>query len=117
MSYQPEDASNAKVDPPVEGKVNPQEKEQVTASGEPVTETKTGYLLLLIYAALFGAGAALLTAAYIVVYNWGIKFFEQPERFGLNIGRFWPLVLLTVGGLLLGLAIKFIGQHGGLGVA
>ena len=117
MSYRSEDASNTNTDLSLKEEVNPQEKEQITASGEPVAETKTSYLLLLIYAALFGAGAALLTAAYIVVYNWGIKFFEQPEHFGLNIGRFWPLVLLTVGGLLLGLAIKFTGLHGGLGVA
>jgi H+/Cl- antiporter ClcA len=117
MSDQPEDASNSNAAPSIKEKVSPQDKEQLTASGEPVTEVKIGYLLLLVYAALFGIGAALLTAAYIVVYNWGIKFFELPGHLGLNIGRFWPLVLLTVGGLLLGLAIKFTGLHGGLGVA
>jgi hypothetical protein len=87
---------------------------EITASGEPVSAMKSSYLLLLVYAMLFGAGAALLTGVYIIVYNWGVRFFEQPSHFGLNIGRFWPLLLLTVGCLLLGLAIKFTGEHGGI---
>ena len=79
---------------------------------------KASYYLLMLYAALFGAGASLLAAAYITLYNQGIKFFEQPSSF-FKIGgtSFWPLVLLTVAGVLLGLAIKFFGQHAGLGVA
>src|SRR5215467_2762909 len=97
--------------------VNTQAKGQITASGEPVPAMKSSFLVLLVYAILFGSGAALLTAAYIIAYNWGVTFFEQPSHFGLTIGRFWPLILLTGGGLLLGLAIKFTGQRGGLGVA
>jgi H+/Cl- antiporter ClcA len=97
--------------------MNTQTKVENAGSGEPVPAIKSSYLLLLAYAALFGAGAALLTVVYITVYNWGVNFFKQPSHFGLNIGRFWPLVLLTVAGLLLGLAIKFTGQHAGLGVS
>jgi H+/Cl- antiporter ClcA len=112
MSDRSKDTSIPNANPPSKGKVNKQGEIET-----PVPAMKTSYPLLLIYAALFGVGAALLTAAYITVYNWGVKFFEQPSHFGLTIGRFWPLVLLTVGGLLLGLAIKFTGQRGGLGVA
>ncbi|MFL5703388.1 MAG: chloride channel protein [Ktedonobacteraceae bacterium] len=112
MSDRSKDASIPNDDPPFKSKVNKQGEVDT-----PVPVVKTSYPLLLVYAALFGAGAALLTAAYITVYNWGVKFFEQPSHFGLTIGRFWPLILLSVGGLLLGLAIKFTGQRGGLGVA
>ncbi len=94
--------------------MNKQAKVEIAASGEPVPVMKSSYLLLLAYAMLFGASAALLTVAYIIVYNWGVRFFEQPSHFGLSISRFWPLLLLTVGGLLLGLAIKFTGEHGGI---
>ena len=71
----------------------------------------------MVYAAVFGAGGGLLAVLFLVVYHWGTTFFAQPSHFGLNIGRFWPLVLLTVGGLLVGLAITFTGEHGGQGVA
>lgn len=117
MSDQSKDNSISQADAPVEGAVDQQAKVAISTSGEPETPMKTSYYLLMVYAALFGAGASLLAAAYITLYGQGIKFFEQPSHFGLNIGRFWPLVLLTVGGVLLGLAIKFFGQHAGLGVA
>lgn len=70
----------------------------------------------MLYAALFGAFSSLLTAGYITLYNQGVKFFGQPNLFLFNI-NFWPLVLLSVAGVFIGLAIKFFGQHGGLGVA
>ena len=77
---------------------------------------KAGYYRLMVYAALFGALSSLLTAGYITLYNQGVKFFGQVGLFIYNI-NFWPLILLGVGGLFIGLAIKFLGQHGGLGVA
>ncbi|TMC27237.1 MAG: chloride channel protein [Chloroflexi bacterium] len=117
MSDQPKDNSISRADAPVEGAVDQQAKVAISTSGEPETPVKTSYYLLMVYAALFGSGASLLAAAYITLYGQGIKFFEQPSHFGLNIGRFWPLVLLTVGGVLIGLAITFFGQHAGLGVA
>src|SRR2546423_1798358 len=117
MSDQPKDNSISRADAPVEGAVDQQAKVAISTSGEPETPVKTGYYLLMVYAALFGSGASLLAAAYITLYGQGIKFFEQPSHFGLNIGRFWTLVLLTVGGVLIGLAITFFGQHAGLGVA
>jgi H+/Cl- antiporter ClcA len=83
---------------------------------EPEPALKSSYYRLMVYAALFGALSSLLAAAYITLYNGGIKFFEQPSLFVLNI-NIWPLVLLTVGGVLIGLAIKFFGEHAGLGIA
>jgi H+/Cl- antiporter ClcA len=95
-----------------------QAKVPISTSGEPETPIKTKYYLLLLYAALFGAFFSLLTAGYISLYNWGVKFFQQPSS-SFKIGgiSFWPLILLTIAGVLIGLAIKFFGQHAGLGVA
>jgi len=70
----------------------------------------------MVYAALFGALSSLFTAGYITLYNQGIKFFAQPTIVLYNI-NFWPLILLSVAGVFIGIAIKFLGQHGGLGVA
>ena len=117
MSDQSKDISNPNTNAPSKDTLNQQSTAEVIPSGGPVPAMKTSYPMLMVYAALFGVGAALLTAAYIVVYNWGVNFFKQPSHFGLTIGRFWPLVLLSVGGVLLGLAIKFTGSRGGLGVA
>lgn len=77
---------------------------------------KAGYYRLMVYAAIFGALSSLLTAGYITLYNGGIKFFGQPSLHIYNF-NLWPLVLLGVAGVLIGIAIKFLGQHGGLGVA
>src|SRR5215471_4797594 len=116
MSDQSQNTSDSQADPPVKDKVDEQAKVPISTSGEPEKALKTSYYLLMLYAALFGAGASLLTAAYITLYNWGINFFKQPSLFVLNI-NIWPLVLLTVAGVLLGLAIRFFRQHAGLGVA
>ncbi|MGB7558671.1 MAG: chloride channel protein, partial [Nitrososphaeraceae archaeon] len=70
----------------------------------------------MVYAALFGALASLLTTGYITLYSQGVKFFGQVSIFIYNI-NFWPLILLGLAGVFIGLAIKFFGQHGGLGVA
>ncbi len=118
MSDQSKDASISHTDPPVKETEDEQAKVEITASGAPETALKTSYYLLLLYAALFGALFSLLTAAYITLYNWGVKFFQQPSSF-FKVGgiSFWPLILLTIAGVLIGLAIKFFGQHAGLGVA
>jgi H+/Cl- antiporter ClcA len=70
----------------------------------------------MVYAALFGAVASLVTAGYITLYQLGVKFFEQVSVLVLNI-NIWPLILLTGAGVVIGLVIKFLGQRGGLGVA
>lgn len=85
-------------------------------TNEPDAGLKISFYKLIIYAALFGALSSLLTVGYITLYNQGIKFFEQVSLIVLNI-NIWPLVLLTVAGVFVGLVIKFFGQNGGLGVA
>src|SRR6266567_4112652 len=118
MSDQSKDTSISHTDPSVKDTTDERAKVPISASGEPETPIKTRYYVLLLYAALFGALFSLLTAGYITLYNWGVKFFQQPSSF-FKIGgiSFWPLILLTIAGVLIGIAIKFIGQHAGLGVA
>ena len=74
---------------PPKGSEEPGSSQAASSSGEPTVAIKTSYYLLMVYSALFGAGAALLAAAYISLYNWGVKFFAEPSHFGLSIGRFW----------------------------
>jgi len=85
-------------------------------SGNAESKLNAGYYRLMLYAALFGAFSSLITAGYITLYNQGIKFFGQVNLSLFNI-NFWPLVLLSLAGVAIGLAIKFFGQHGGLGIA
>jgi H+/Cl- antiporter ClcA len=85
-------------------------------SGEKELTLKAGYYRLMVYAALFGALFSMLTAGYITLYNQGIKFFDQPSLYLFNV-NIWPLILLSIASIFIGLAIKFFGQHGGLGVA
>jgi hypothetical protein len=87
----------------------------IIVSGEEST-LKASYYRLMVYAALFGALSSLLTAGYITIYNQGVIFFGQVSLLIYNI-NFWPLILLGLAGVFIGLAIKFFGQHGGLGVA
>ena len=77
--------------------------------------SKTSYYRLTLYAAIFGAFSSLATVGYITLYNQGVKFFGQHSVYLFNI-NFCPLILLLVAGVFIGLAIKFFGQHGGLGV-
>ena len=60
MSDQSKETSISHGDPPVKGTADTQAKEESTPSGEPVQEVKTGYYLLMVYAAVFGAGGGLL---------------------------------------------------------
>jgi len=85
-------------------------------SGEKESILKASYYRLMVYAALFGALSSLLTTGYITLYNQGVKFLAQPNLVLYNV-NIWPLILLTVAGVFIGLVIKFFGQHGGLGVA
>ena len=118
MSNQFKKPSISHADPSVKDTPDEQAKAPISTSGQPETPIKTSYYLLLLYAALFGAFFSLLTAGYITLYNWGVTFFQQPNSlFKIDGISFWPLILLTIAGVLLGIAIKFFGQHAGLGVA
>jgi H+/Cl- antiporter ClcA len=46
----------------------------------------------------------------------GVNFFGQPTFIIFNI-NLWPLILLSIAGVAIGITIKFFGQRGGLGVA
>ncbi len=96
MSNQFKNPSISHADPSVKDTADERAKVPISASGEPETPIKTRYYLLLLYAALFGALFSLLTAGYITLYNWGVKFFQQPSS-SFKIGgiSFWPLILLT----------------------
>ncbi len=118
MSNQFKKPSISHTGPSVKDTADEQEKVAISTSGAPETALKTSYYLLLLYAAIFGAFFALLTAGYITLYNWGVTFFQQPNSyFKIDGISFWPLILLTIAGVLIGIAIKFFGQHAGLGVA
>jgi H+/Cl- antiporter ClcA len=84
-------------------------------SNESDIASKFEYYKLVIYAAIFGALSSLLTVGYITLYYQGINFFKQVSIIVLNV-NVWPLVLLTVAGVLMGIAIKFFGENGGVGV-
>ncbi|MGA9743080.1 MAG: hypothetical protein WBQ16_00545, partial [Nitrososphaeraceae archaeon] len=76
------------------------------------SELNASYYRLMVYAAIFGGLSSLLTAGYITLYDQGINFFRQPSLYfyGINL---WPLILLSIAGVFIGLVIKFRGQHGG----
>ena len=84
-------------------------------SGEEST-LKTSYYRLMVYAVFFGALSSLLTAGYFTLYNQDVIFFGLLSLVLFNI-NLMPLILLGLAGLFIGLAIKFFGQHGGLGIA
>jgi H+/Cl- antiporter ClcA len=85
-------------------------------SGNAESKLNAGYYRLMLYAGLFGGLSSLITIGYITLYNQGVKFFGQHSVYLFNI-NFWPLILLGVAGVFIGLAIKFFGEHGGMGVA
>ena len=85
-------------------------------SGGSDSKLNASYYRLMVYAAIIGALASLVTTGYITLVNLGIKFFAQPTLILSNI-NFWPLILLGTTGVFVGLLIKFFGQRGGVGVA
>ena len=77
---------------------------------------KGGYYRLMLYAGLFGG-------LFSLSHNWihytlrsGYQVLWEHSVYLYNI-NFWPLILLGVAGVFIGLVIKFFGQRGGLGVA
>jgi H+/Cl- antiporter ClcA len=78
------------------------------------------YLRVLLYAALIGIVMALLAFAFLALLRVGTQFLTQSVPHLL-----WPgttlnlttLLIAVVGGLLVGAAIYYTGEHTGLGVA
>jgi H+/Cl- antiporter ClcA len=83
-----------------------------SASSPPAQTSQMIKLVLL--AAIVGAVVSLLTAAYLIIAELGTTFFEHPIA-GLSIGMFWPLILLVIGGLAVGLIARYAGEHLQLG--
>src|SRR6266700_5812788 len=103
MSDQTTENSISHANTPAKDAADERAEVPISASGKPETPIKTRYYLLLLYAALFGALFSLLTAGYITLYNWGVKFFQQPNSlFKIGGISFWPLILLTIAGVLIG---------------
>ena len=78
-------------------------------SGGSDSKLNASYYRLMVYAAIIGALASLVTTGYITLVNLGIKFFAQPTLILSNI-NFWPLILLGTTGVFVGLLIKFFGS-------
>lgn len=86
------------------------------SSSEPESRLNRSYYRLMVYAAIVGTLASLVTTGYITLYHLGINFFGQPTFIIFNI-NLWPLILLSIAGVAIGITIKLFGQRGGLGVA
>jgi H+/Cl- antiporter ClcA len=86
------------------------------SSSEPESRLNYSYYRLMVYSAIVGTLASLVTTGYITLYHLGVNFFGQPTFIIFNI-NLWPLILLSIAGVAIGLTIKFFGQRGGLGVA
>lgn len=86
------------------------------SNSEPESRLNRSYYRLMFYAAIVGTLASLVTTGYITLYNLGVNYFGQPTFIIFNI-NLWPLILLGIAGVAIGITIKFFGQRGGLGVA
>jgi H+/Cl- antiporter ClcA len=71
-------------------------------------------LRVLLLAGMIGAITSLLTITYLFIAGWGETFFESPFE-ETELSMFWPLILLTIGGLVMGVLIKLAGEHIDLG--
>jgi H+/Cl- antiporter ClcA len=78
------------------------------------------YLRVLLYAALLGVVMALLAFAFLALLRVGTQFLTQSIPHLLWPGTTFNLTTLliaVVGGLLVGVAIFYTGEHTGIGVA
>src|SRR5262245_30949974 len=78
------------------------------------------YLRVLLYAALIGVVMALLAFAFLALLKVGTQFLTQSVPHLLWPGSAFNLTTLLialVGGLLVGAAIYYTGEHTGLGAA
>jgi H+/Cl- antiporter ClcA len=90
----------------------------VVAAQEQVTWR--AYLRVMLYAALIGIVMALLAFAFLALLRVGTQFLTQSVPHLLWPGTTFNLTTLliaVVGGLLLGAAIYYTGEHTGIGVA
>ncbi|WP_055595773.1 chloride channel protein [Streptomyces hirsutus] len=75
-----------------------------------------GYLVLLLMAALVGVPVSAVAFGFLALVNelQPILYTDLPEALGFHgTPPWWPLPLLAVGGLLVGLTVQYLPGHGG----
>lgn len=73
------------------------------------------YIKLLALVALLGAVSALITFVFIVLVNQATRLLWEQAANALALDpRVFTLLVCTVGGLLVGLLVKFFGDHSGV---
>jgi H+/Cl- antiporter ClcA len=78
------------------------------------------YLRVLLYAALLGIVMALLAFAFLALLRVGAQFLTQsvpPLLWPGTTFNLTTLLIAVIGGLLVGIAIYYTGEHTGIGVA
>lgn len=71
------------------------------------------YVQLLVWVVVLAVPVALLTLLYLTIYKQGILFYESLAE-TLNIPRpFFTIIVATLGGLLVGLGLRYLGVHHG----
>lgn len=84
-----------------------------------MSRTKGGILLLSGWAAVIGLIAGIMTALFLTFADVCVTFLNQdvPDWMGGGLGWIFPLVLIMVCGLAVGLILKRYGENTGLGRA
>jgi H+/Cl- antiporter ClcA len=78
--------------------------------------TSRGYLVLLVCGAIVGIPAAVIAYYYLKLVDLGQKYFATtlPGELGFHgAPAWWPLPVLAVGGLLVGLSLRYLPGTGG----
>jgi H+/Cl- antiporter ClcA len=70
------------------------------------------YLRLMILVALLGVASAVITFVFIVLQNMGIALIWEQASLAIGIDpRLFSILVCSIGGLLVGLLVKFFGDH------
>ena len=77
------------------------------------------YLVMLAGAGLIAVPVALATAAFVGAFKGleDVLWEHLPDALGVDPHDWWPLAVLTLGGLVVGLLIRYVPGHGGPGPA
>ncbi len=81
---------------------------------DPQAKTRA-YIKLLVLVAILGAVSAVITFAFIVIVNLATSWVWEQSAAVLGLDpRLFTLLICIVGGLLVGLLVKFFGDHSGI---
>lgn len=93
------------------------ESPTVTAAQDPLALLRSrGYVLILAFAAALGAPVALVSYGFLELALYGQRWFfgALPKTMGFAAApAWWPLLVVTVGGLLVGLVVRYLPGQGG----